>query len=193
MAKICVSGFKISEIDQKALDHYLAVTPRQWAETALKGMINKAIKTIMRDWYEKYKARIEGNVSTDLAVIIPAILAMPGFVSYHVPSPSIPIISRKIAITQEIWGNGLDLEDYELAALNAFYENPENQLRFFMENKIALRRQAMVNELETKLRNNPKATELPAHADDLIAQETAKSSYKNRHQEDEKRDTTSLA
>lgn len=185
MAKICASGFKISNADQKAVEHCLLVSPRKWAEDALKGMINRAVKTILEDWLDDYKAAQAEKISTDLAVIIPAIIALPNFRSYKLSSsvglPE-PIISKKQISDQEIWDGGLDLQEYELAALGAFYEDPEAQLHLSMENKINYCRKNIVREFEDVLLNDPTVTEMPAHADDLIEQETEKSSYKNRVQ-----------
>jgi hypothetical protein len=180
MAKLCESGFKISSIDQKASEHCLLVSPRKWAEDALKGMINRAVKTILKDWFDSYKASQATKVSVDLAIVIPAIIALPAFSSYNLPSPEAPVINRKVAADQEIWTGGLDLQDYELAALNAYYADPEVHLRYLMQNKIDYCRKQTVKEFETALMNDPEVTEMPSHADDLIAQETAKAGYQNR-------------
>jgi hypothetical protein len=182
MKKLAESGYKISSIDQKALEHYLLVSPKQWAQDALKGMINKAIKTILRDWFGKYRETVIGNISAEVSVLIPAIVQMPFFVSYNVSTSTIPIINRKVIPEQEIWESGFDVQDHEWIALNVYYQNPEEYLRYLMENKIARRREEMVKELQVKLLTNPKEKEMPAHPDDLIAQETSKLSYQNRRQ-----------
>lgn len=58
-----------------------------------------------------------------------------------------------------------------------------------MQNKIDYCRKTTISEFEFVLMNDPEVNEMPAHADDLIAQETAKAGYKNRaEREAEKQD-----
>lgn len=180
MKKLCNSGFKISNADQKALEHYLLIPANTWATNALKGMINKAVKTIMREGFEAYKKTITGNVSADYAVIIPGILNLPGFKLEKIQVPFNVTVKRTEVVSQEIWANGFDVEDYEEQALKALYENPEDMLRWFMENKIYQRRKAFVKEKEVKFIQEKKA--FPANEDAFINFAVAEPGYKNRAQ-----------
>ena len=180
MKKLCSKGCKISQADRKALDHYLLVTPLKWAQDSLKGMINKAIKTILREGFEAYKDTIQGNVSSDLSIIIPGILALPGFKLTKIPTPEMVQVKRTEPKGQEIWPAGFDVQDYEDAALRALYEDPEAMLDWFMENKIYQRRKAFCKEKETECIKNNEA--FPANQDDFINFIHAKPTYKNRQQ-----------
>ena len=185
MKKICSNGFKISSVDQKALAEYLLVTPLQWAQSALKGMVNKAVKTIMRDYYEKYKETQEETVSADLSVVIPAIIAMAVFVPYNHDVPEEVQIQRKQEANQEIWPEGFQVEDYEEAALKAYYTDPEAMLQWFMANKILQRKKAFVKEHEQAIINDPDIHSIPAKQDDFIDMVTARDGYKNRIQQEQ--------
>ena len=180
MKKLNATGFKISAADQKALDHYLLTSAKSWSVSALAGMINKAVKTILRDWFEVYKAKQTEGVSADIAVIIPAIIAMTEFKPYNTKTPEIPIVSRKEDPTQEIWDGGFDVEDYEEAALRAFYEDPEAMLEYFMENKVHARKQAFVKEKEAEMIRDKSVETIPSKQDDMINLVCDKPGYKNR-------------
>lgn len=179
MKKLCTTGFKVSSVDQKALDHYLLTTPKEWAEAGLKGMINKAVKSIMRDWLEVYKSKQTGSISGDVTVLIPAIIAMGEFKSYNTPTPQLEgPIEREAIADQEIWEGGFDVEDYEEQALNAFYEDPEEMLMYFMENKVFQRRKRFVKENEQGFLQRKE--DIPAKQDDFINAVCGKPEYKNR-------------
>ena len=178
MKKLCTNGFKISSVDQKALDHYLLTTPKEWATAGLKGMINKAVKSIMRDWLGTYKSKQTGSISGDVTVLIPAIVAMEEFKPYNEISPLMPVVERIQAATQEIWEGGFDVEDYEEQALNAFYDNPEEMLRYFMENKVFQRRKRFVEENQQGFLQRKE--DIPAKQDDFINTVCGKPEYKNR-------------
>ena len=180
MKKINSSGFKISNTDHKALNHYLIVSPNQWAKDALRGMISKSIKTILTDYLEKYKSIQTGNISAELSVLIPAIISMPEFKPYKVETPEKMNVERKQPQSIEIWENGFDIEDYEHAALNAYYDNPEEMLEWFMENKIYQRKKALVKEAESIMLKDPNIKEIPSKHDDMIDLITSKTDYKNR-------------
>jgi len=182
MKKLNAKGFKVSSADQKALDHYLIVSARDWSISALAGMINKSVKTILKDWFPIYKSKQEGSVSADVAILIPAIIAMPEFKPYNFPTPDVPIVDRKEEKSQEIWNNGFDVEDYEEAALRAFYADPEAMLHYFMENKIHRRREAFVKEHEQHMLRDPDVKDIPAKQDDFINLVCGKAGYKNRVQ-----------
>ena len=182
MKKLCSSGYKASSVDKKALEHFLLVTPKKWSDDALKGMINKSVKTLMRDYFEIYKSKQQTSVSADIAVIIPGIVAMDEFKSYYHDVPQTPIVDRKEVANEEIWSGGFDVEDYEEIALRAFYSDPEAMLRYFMENKIYQRRKAFVKEKETTLIKDPSITEIPSKQDDFINLVCSKPGYKNRAQ-----------
>ena len=49
MKTLCSQGFKVSSADKKAFQHYVLESMVMWSNSALKGMINKAIKTIMKE------------------------------------------------------------------------------------------------------------------------------------------------
>ena len=182
MKTLCSSGYQISLADRKALDHYLLVTPLEWSINALRGMVNKAVKTIMRDYYEKYKETQEDTVSADLSVIIPAILALPSFVPYNHDVPEQVQVQRKQVASQEIWEGGFQVEDYEDLALRAYYTDPEAMLMWFIENKVFQRKKAFVKEFEQAILNDPAVHSIPAKQDDFIDMVTARPEYKNRAQ-----------
>jgi len=184
MKKINSKGYKISTVDKKALDHYLNVEPGVWAHNALRGMVNKAVKSIMREWFEKYKAIQDGDVSADLSAIIPGIIAMEDFKPFNVQAPEAVTIDKKEASETEIWEGGFDVEDYELDALNAYYEDPEAMMEWFMTNKIDRRRKAFVKEKEVEMINDPGTTIIPKHHDDFINLVCSKPGYKNRKQKE---------
>jgi hypothetical protein len=178
MKNICSSGFKISNSDQKVLDHYLLVTPRKWAEDALLSMINKAIKTIIRDWFGTYKNSKAGNIPADISVIISEIVQLNNFKNYNIPSMENRKPQRKQPVSNEIWEGGFNIEDYEYEALVVFYKDHEQTLRDLMDNKIALRKKAFVKEHEEKLIKGPSVTEMPQKDDDLVDLITADPNYK---------------
>jgi len=178
---IALLGFKISNEDQKALNEYLLVTPRQWATDALKGMINKALKTILRDWLEPYKKTQVDSISGNIAVLIPAILAMPEFKPYNVESTEKRKAERTFAAETEIWEGGFEIADHEDLALRAFYKDPEQTLYDLMENKIALRKQAFVKKYTDKLISEQAVT-IPNRHDAMINLITGEPGYKTRAQ-----------
>lgn len=180
MKKINIRGFKISNADRKALDHYLLITPKQWALDALKGMINKAIKTIMKDYFEIYKSKQTGDVPAQYSEIIPLLVTMAEFKPYNHPTPPAVVVERKEPANNEIWSNGFDIEDYEYLALKAYYEDPEKMLEWFMENKVFQRKRAFVKENEAVLFTDPSVKTIPSKQDDFINMFTSRANYKNR-------------
>ena len=192
MEKICEKGFKINSVDKKALDAYLAETPKEWAKKALKGMINKAVKTILRDYFELYKLKKTGNITSDFSAIISEIIAMEEFKPYNYQTPTKfdkfdkndpEEIQRDEPCNNEIWSGGFDIEDYEEAALNAYYSDYEAQLDWFMNNKIYRRKLAFVKEHEKEMIKNHES--FPSRHDAFINHVTSKQGYKNRVQRDE--------
>jgi len=182
MKTICSEGFKISNSEKKSLEHCLLEIPKQWSQNALKGMINKAIKTILKDYFDKYKESQENNINLDLEVLIPNIIAMQSFKPYNIETPSAPQINIKQSRLQEIWLGGFIIEDYEDAALKAYYEDPESMLRWFMENKIHLRKKAMIKEYLPTFIKEKKI--IPTHDDDIISMIVSENGYKNRIQKE---------
>ena len=178
MKKLCNSGFRISTPDKKALDHYLLDGATVWSQNALKGMVNKAVKSIMRDWFEIYKAKQTGTIPADYAIVIPAVIAMEEFKPYNYAVPQTPIVERIELANEEIWEGGFDVEDYENTALEAFYSDPQAMLMYFMENKVYQRRKAFVKEQEQGFFERQEA--IPAKQDDFINLVCAKPGYKNR-------------
>ena len=64
-------------------------------------MLNKAVKTILRDYLDLYISQQSGNIDTSYAVIIPAIIAMTEFKPYNIDTPQSITINRTVADT--IW------------------------------------------------------------------------------------------
>ena len=124
MRKICASGCKISAQDLKAFNHYCLGQPREWVLGALAGCVNKAIKTIIRDYLPIYKAK-NASVPTDVAVLIPLLVSMPEFKPYNTPSPEAEVPERDCACNVEAMAGGFDIQDHEHIALSAFYASYE--------------------------------------------------------------------
>lgn len=183
MKKINSKGFKISNADQKAFDHYLIVSPRKWSEDALNGLINKASKTILRDYFELYKSKQTSDIEADMAIIIPAIIAMEEFKPYNVGTPEMPTIDRKESASNEIWDGGFDIEDWKKQALNVFYSDVEGYMNYLMTNKVKARKDAFVKEHQQAMFKNKES--IPVNQDDFINHVCAKENYKNRVQRDE--------
>jgi hypothetical protein len=180
MKTICSSGNTISIADKKALEEYLVETADEWTLSALKGLINKAVKKILKDWFGLYKSKHEEGVSADIAVIIPGIIAMEEFTPYDICPPQMPIVERKQSKDQPIWQGGFNVEDFEKQALDAYYKDPEEMLRYFMENKIYQRKKAFEKEYQEKLIRDPSISIIPSKVDDLIEFVTTRAGYKNR-------------
>jgi len=157
MKKLCLNGHKISNADQKALDHYLLTTAKEWAQAALNGMVNKSVKTIYRDWIEIYKSKHE-EIPGDISQIIMGILEMPEFKPYNrvVEEPDREKPQRDDAREDEIWE---------------------------VENKIAKRKKAFIRDCEPVLLNEGKP--IASRHDKFIKDFTKRQDYKNRRQRDE--------
>ena len=190
MKAIGSKGFKLNAQDKKAFEHFVLVKPKKWCEDALSGMLNKAIKTILRDWLPKYKETNE-TITANLAQLIPAIVAMEGFKPYNYMTANMKKAKRKDSNAKdiEIWDDGFDIEDWQETALKAFYADPEQQLYDFMENKIACRKEAFEREYEPKLYADPEVQEIPRDVDDLIDLIASKADYKNRKLREADRET----
>jgi hypothetical protein len=184
MAQICVSGFKLTSQDLKAFEHYCLVSPKQWAQDALNGMINKSVKTILKDYLETFKAYTPDDVPSALNVLVPAIVAMPYFKPYNHKIEGLVEARRKGESDIEIWSGGFDVEDWNDIAMEAFYADYEQDLYNLMENKIACRKDAFQHEFEQQLMNNPSHPAIPKHVDDLIDLITSNPEYKNRAQQE---------
>lgn len=180
MKNICSKGFKASNADIKAFEEYLLETPKKWAEKALKGMINKAVTIILKDWLDIYKEKASDSISAQVEQLIPEIINMEEFKPYGLEAPEKRKAKRKEKQTIEIWEGGFDIEDYEFEALNAYYKDPEEYLKDLMENKIALRKSAFAKKYTDKLINDPSTKTIPIHDDNLINFITSLSGYKNR-------------
>jgi len=180
MKVLCQDGFRVSSVDKKAFEHYVLTSMKTWSASALAGMINKAVKTILRDWFEIYKSKQTGTVPGDLSIIIPGIIAMDEFTPYNSDIPDMPIVDRTEEASEEIWEGGFNVEDYQKEALEAYYTDPEALLCYFMENKIYQRRKAFVKEQEKGFFDRKEA--IPVKQDDFINVVCAKQDYKNRAQ-----------
>lgn len=181
MKQICTSGFRASRQDVKAVEHYLLVSLKSWSQSALDGMINKAVKTILKDWLEKFKEQTE-TIPANLSQLLPAIVNMEGFKPYNREWSGLIKAKRKQSKEIEVWDNGFEIEDWQERALNAYYTNYQLDLVNLMENKIACRKNAFEKEHEAQLLADPNITELPKHQDDLIDLITSKINYKNRRE-----------
>lgn len=180
MKKICSTGFKASSVDKKALEHYLLTTPKEWAEAALKGLINKSVKTIVKDYVEIFKKKNPDTIPATLHQLIPLLISMPEFKNYDNEASEKGKADRLEPANIEIWAGGFDIEDYEYDALYAFFKDPEETLRDYMENKIFARKNAMVKESQTKMINDPNVVTIPSRQDDLINLVVGDKDYKNR-------------
>ena len=118
-----------------------------------------------------------------LAVIMPGIIAMAGFKPYNIETPSVPNIIRKEPANIEIWEGGFQVEDYEEAALRAYYADPETMLKYFMESKVYARRKAFVKTYETSFFERQEA--IPLQEDDYINSVCSRVDYKTRIERDE--------
>lgn len=179
MKKICESGFKVSNADKKVFEHYLFETPEEWSKKALKGMINKAIKIIIKDYLDKFKETCGDSFPASLSLLLPAIIRMDGFVSYKKEANEKRNVSRKEKVSIQIWPNGFEMNDYEYEALNSFFKDPEQTLYDYMENKISLLKERFVKEYEKKLLKNPNIETIPSNQDDLINLITKKKEIEN--------------
>jgi hypothetical protein len=180
MKTLCASGLKVTKLDIKALEEYLNTSPKEWATNALKGMINKAIKTIMKDYLEAYKAQAGESIPADLPSILSGILAMSEFVPYNRRALEDRNPERTETCDQEIWNGGFQIEDHEDQALRAYYIDPEITLVELMENKIALRKAAFTKEYTQQLIEDPAVTTIPTTQDGIIDLIVKKPEYKNR-------------
>lgn len=180
MKKICSSGFKVSKADKKALEHYLIDTPKEWANNALKGLINKAVKTIIKDYLGIFKKNNPDTIPATMHQLIPLLIAMPEFKKYNNESTEKGKAERIEKENIEIWAGGFDVEDYEYKALYAFFKDPEETLRDYMENKIFARKNAFTKEHQDKMFKDPEVTSIPSKQDDLINLITNNKDYKNR-------------
>ena len=185
MKKYNAKGFKISNADKKAFEHYLLETPYEWARKALDGLINKATKNILRDWLDTYREQATGDIPANYAELIPAIIAMPDFKPYKHEAPEKRIAERDEPKQHEQWSDGFDVANWQDAALNAYYDDPEQVLEDLMENKIALRKQAFYKEHFDKEIKDPTVETIPIRQDAFIDHVIKKSGYKNRQQREE--------
>ena len=182
MATIGASGLLVSDVHLLILAHWLLDTGKAWAAAALDGMISKAQSTIEKDWLERYFATQTGSVSTDPAVLMPAILAMAEFTPYNIPTPAVPDIDCGRTKDQQLWPDGFTIEDYELAILNAYYVDPDAYLRYLMLNKIYQRGMKMIEQIRNEWIGDPQHQTMPACMADSILAYTSEEGYLNRVQ-----------
>lgn len=185
MKTICTAGYKISSSDKKALEHFLLDSPFEWSKKALNGLINKAIKSMLDDYYDIYKSEQTENVSTDLNVIIPQITKLSKFKAYETKTPKSPIIDRKKEAAEEIWCNGFEIEDYEETVIKHYFQDIESYMIYLIENKIYNRRKAMIKEYILKKLADKSSIKIPAHDDDIIDEIVKQPEYKNRRERDQ--------
>jgi len=178
MQTILASGHLITPIDLLALEYYLLETPCEWAEAALNGMIAKAKDNIMKDYFELWRSQQAGNIIMDYSVIIPALIAMNEFTPYNIQTPPLPTINRTEERTVLTCENGYSVEDWQKNALDAYFEDPEDDLTWLLENKISKRRQKCL--IETRPIYIQPAESFPAEEDAYITYVTNKVDYKDR-------------
>lgn len=178
MASICSTGFKISNVDMKALENDLLITPFQWVSYALKGMINKATKILIKTWLSDLKKN-QPNISTTLSILVSQILSS----SFYVPdsllkTPIFPVISRIEEPSLDIISEGIIIESWEKQALDSFYENAEEMLKFYITNKINECRQRMINDWTQRFINVGDPVSIPSADDDMINLIVSQPNYK---------------
>jgi len=178
MQTILASGHLITPIDLLALQYYLLETTSEWATHALKGMINKAVSTLKKDYFEIWRAEQTGNITMDYSIIIPAIIGLTQFKTYNVATPEMPIINRTEQRTILTCESGFSIEDWEKQALDAYYVNPEQYLVWCLENKISARRKAFLKETFSIYIADQES--FPAEEDAYINYIANKAEYKDR-------------
>lgn len=180
MTTLFSSGFKISSLDKKALENDLLVTPQKWIQDALNGMINKAVKTLLRNHLEEYKKTC-ASLDTDYKDLIPKLLTSPSYVPSSKLSLSESItLNRKEATTIEILPEGLTIEPWQAMALNAYYENYQEHLQWLINNKINACRKRFVKEWQEKFFKSKELKTIPSDEDEMITLAVAHKDYKNR-------------
>ena len=185
MKKYNVKGFKISKADKKAFEHYVLISMMEWGRSALDGMINKATKTIIREWLDRYRSQTNKDIPVSYSELMPAIVNMEGFKPYNCEAPEKRKAERDEAKVDEGWPNGFDVEDWQDIALKAYYGDPEQVLEDLMENKIALRKGAFYKEFFNSEIKDPNVETIPVRQDAFINHISKKSGYKNRKQREE--------
>lgn len=180
MERICQGGTNITVEDKKAWDHYLLETPEEWLTKALKAMINKAIKTMRKDYFEEYRALMGENISADLLIIISGIIALPSFISYNIKNTEHRVPERSTNTSVHILAGGIQIEDYEGLALSHYYLDPEIMLIELLHNKLYMRKKAFYKEYENKFINDPTISEMPSSEDDMINWICNEAGYQNR-------------
>lgn len=150
MQILCSDGYLISSEDQKVLNYYLiqedtSQTPQEWGQNALNGMINKAIKSILKDYLDLYISQQTGNIDTTYSVLLPLIIEMPQFIPYNIETSQTEIIDRTNSPTIQVWEGGFSVEDWQKQVLDAYYSDIEGLLDWSMTNKIYQRRKEFCN------------------------------------------------
>jgi hypothetical protein len=180
MVVICSQGLRISSADKKALENDLLDTPFGWARKCLDGMVNKAIKSIMRRDLELFKSKQTESIPASVDQIISGIVQMPEFTKFNSQVPALMIVMRDEPRAIEVWPGGFTVLEHEKLALDNFYEDHERQLYWFMENKINECRKRFVKEWTDRLIKDKSVASIPVKQDSLIALVTARPDYKNR-------------
>lgn len=172
---------KLSHEDVKAFNHYVDHTHDEWLSKAFDGMVNKAVKTILRDYLEEYRQSQTEGMPTDMNVIMNGIVALKSFKPYNNETPPLPKIRRKN--TPEINVNtAFQFEDYVKIALENYYSDYKGMIKWFMVNKIHRRRTEFAKLFTTKLLKDKTLAKIPAHQDDLINHVCSQKGYKNAAQ-----------
>jgi hypothetical protein len=181
MKKLCADGYKISSVDAHVLAEYLLFTPLEWTQKALASMIYKSQTLIIRKYFDLYKSKQSGMISTEKAIIIPAILAMTEFKKFDYEIP-IPALIRKEVPSIEIWPDGFDIQDYVYDALYGFYKDPEAHLKFFITEKIVNTRKEFIKQY-TQIKMQTE-TPIEKEEEDFINQIVSEPGYKTRAEEE---------
>jgi len=185
MQTICQSGHLINSQDENVLNTYLLDTPEEWAEKALTGMINEAVKTIFKDYMPIYRATNPESIQAFYYQLIPILINLPDFQPYQRKSYELDVPNRTNSATIQIWPTGFSIEDWEKNALDSYYENIEQVLNELMENKIAKRRKAFVERFTFKLIEDENILEIPSNEDAFIDLVVTQPWYKTRQEEED--------
>lgn len=187
MIQILASGFKISSADKLALENDLLITPFQWLQDCVKGMINKSVKTMLRTYLDELKAG-SPTISANKAILVQQIdsliqnkkLLDPEFSESLVTTASLPEIDRTGEANIELFPDGLSIESWEKLALDHYYKSPEDMIRWFMANKIQECRKRFVKNWQTKIMNESLMPSIPSNEDAFIDAVVQLPSYMNR-------------
>jgi len=181
MTTICSSGYLLSSVDILVFNDYCLGTPREWLETAIKGLVNKATKTIIKDYQSQYVVgEIAPTTEEELALDI---IDQDYFTNYNNTIYDLIEATRQNERDTESLSDGIELTDNGYAILSAFYKDIEQTAYDLLENKIALRKNAFIKDHYTSLEITVGSL-LGSGLDSSITSITSEVDYKNREERD---------